>query len=145
VRGCTSREITRGRTIDEIRENEGALQRGIEDMQPSIESGLRAIDAAFLDRAVPDCLAWHRLFGLNPNEILPECFHHRYASVFILDPLPYQENGARFEDASIVGYLDEWHARDYGALGYNVVRVPVLAPEERLAFALESLSEQGLI
>jgi predicted ATPase len=139
------REIARGRAIDEIHGNTAALQRGIGDMQLSIEAGLRAIDAAFLDRAVPDCLAWHRLFGLNPNEILLECFHHRYASVFILDSLPYQVDGARFEDASIVGYLDEWHTRDYSALGYSIVRVPVLPPEERLAFVLERLSEQGLL
>jgi predicted ATPase len=139
------REMARGRTIHEIRENMAALQRGIEAMQMSIERGLRATDAACLDRGIPDCLAWHRLFGLNPNEILPDCFHHRYASVFMLDPLPYQENGARFEDASIVGYLHEWHTRDYSALGYSVVRVPVLVPEERLAFVLERLSEQGLI
>jgi predicted ATPase len=62
----------------------------------------------------------------------------------MLNPLPYEEDGARFEDASIVGYLDEWHTRDYSALGYDVVRVPVLAPEERLAFVLERLPEQGL-
>jgi hypothetical protein len=30
-------------------------------------------------------------------------------------------------------------------LGYRVVRVPVLTPEERLAFVLDRLSEQGLI
>jgi predicted ATPase len=34
-------------------------------------------------------------------------------------------------------------SRDYSALGYNIVRVPVLPPEERLAFVLERLSEQG--
>ena len=137
------REMARGRSIYEIRENAAALQCGIKDMQRSIETGLRATDALFLDRGVPDCLAWHRLFGLDPNEMLPQCFRHRYAFVFVLDPLPYQGNGARFEDASIVGYLDEWHARDYGALGYEVVRVPVLPPDERLAFVLERLSEQG--
>ena len=120
-------------------------QRRLIDMQRRIEGGLRANDVAFLDRGVPDHLAYCRVFGPNPNEFLAECFHHRYTSVFVLDPLLFQENGARDEDASIVGYLGEWHARDYGALGYHVVRVPVLALEERLAFALERLSEQGLI
>jgi len=139
------REMAKGRTIHEIRENKAVVQRGMVNMQLRMERGLRATDVLFLDRGIPDPLAWHRAFGLNPNEILLECFHHRYASVFILDPLPYQENGARFEDASIVGYLDEWHARDYSALGYDVVRVPVLGPEERLAFVLERLSEQELI
>jgi predicted ATPase len=140
------REMAQGRTIHPIRENAVALQRSIKDMQLSIENGLRAIDVAFLDRAVPDSLAWYRVFGLNPNEFLLECFHHRYASVFILDPLPFQPDDQRVEDvAAIAGYLDEWHTRDYSALGYDVVRVPVLSPQERLAFVLERLSKQGLI
>ena len=145
ARQYMEREIARGRTIDEIRENGAALQRGIEDMQLSIEGGLRAIDVAFLDGAVPGSLAWYRVFGLNPNEILLECFHHRYASVFILDRLSLQLNGLRIEDYAYTRFLDEWIARDYSALGYSGVRVPVLAPEERLAFVLERLSEQGLI
>lgn len=139
------REMTRGRTIDEIRANEAGLARAIKDMQLGIEHRLRAIDAVFLDRALPDCLTFYRVRGLNPNEMLPECFYHHYASVFILDPLPFQENGARDDDAALAGYLDEWLARDYTALGYSVVRVPVLSPEERLAFVLERLSGQGLI
>jgi predicted ATPase len=140
------REMAKGRTIHPIRANAAALQRSIKDMQLSIEGGLRANDVLFLDGAVPGSLAWYRVFGLNPNEILLECFHHRYASVFILDPLPFQPDDQRVEEiAAIAGYLDEWHTRDYSALGYRVVRVPVLPPEERLAFVLERLSEQGLI
>jgi predicted ATPase len=145
ARHYMEREIARGRSIDEIHANAVALQRDIKDMQLRIERGLRAIDFAFLDRAVPDCLAWHRIFRLNPNEILPDCFQHRYASVFILDRLPLHLNGLRFKDEAIAGFLDEWHTRDYNTLGYRVVRVPVLTPEERLAFVLDRLSEQGLI
>ncbi|HSR31211.1 MAG TPA: hypothetical protein VLY63_11655, partial [Anaerolineae bacterium] len=70
----------------------------------------------------------------------------RYASVFILDPLPFQTDEQRVKEvATIAGYLHEWHTRDYSALGYPVVRVPVLPLEDRLAFVLERLSEQGLI
>jgi predicted ATPase len=137
--------MAKGRTIDEIRENMAALQIAINNMQLEIEHGLRANDVVFLDGAVPGSLAWSRAYGLNPNEILHECFHHRYASVFILDPLPFQENGARNGDAPIASYLDEWLTRDYSALGYHVVRVPVLSIQERLAFVLERLSEQGLL
>ena len=136
------REMAKGRTIHEILANRAALQRSIVEMQLSVEGGLGETDLVFLDRAVPDCLAWNRALGLDLNEILLECFHHRYASVFILDPLPYQGNGVRDHDGVKVGYLDEWLAR---ALGYEVVRVPVLAPDQRLAFVLERLSEQGLV
>ncbi len=138
-------ELAMGRTIDEIHANPAALQRGIKDMQLQFERGLRATDVAFLDGALPGSLAWYRAFGLNPNEILAECFHHRYASVFVLDPLPFQPDDERVEAmAALVGFLDEWLARDYSALGYDVVRVPALPPAERLAFVLERLSEQGL-
>jgi predicted ATPase len=123
------REMAVGRKISEILKNRVDLQGILIELQLGI----------------PDCLAFNRYVGLNPNEMLSECFHHRYASVSILDPLPFQENGVRDYDLAIVGYLDEWLARDYSALGYRVVRVPVLAPQERLAFFLERLSEQGLI
>jgi predicted ATPase len=106
------REMARGRTIDEIRENEATFARGIRDMQLRIEHGLRANDVAFLDRAFPDCLAFFRVAGLNPNEILAECFHHRYASVFVLDRLPVQQDGVRTEDDATAGFLDEWLARE---------------------------------
>ena len=145
ARQYMEREMARGRTIAEIHKNGAALQRSLVDMQLSIESGLRAIDVTFLDGAVPGSLAWYRAFGLNPNEILPECFHHRYASVFILDRLPLQLDGLRFEDDTLISFLDEWITRDYRTLGYRVVRIPVLRPEERLAFVLERLSERGLL
>ena len=106
---------------------------------------MRATDVTFLDRALPDYLWSWRLFGLDPNELLAQCFHHRYASVFILDRLPLQLDGARIEDNDYTVLLDKALVRDYSALGYCIVRVPVLSPQERLAFVLERLTERGLI
>ena len=79
---------------------------------------------------------------MNPNEFLAECFHHRYASVFFLDRLPIQLDGVRLADDPMADYIDHWHTRDYTALGYRVVRVPVLPPQERLSFTLETLSDR---
>ena len=139
------KEMTRGRTIEEIFENGAAFERVLMDVQQGIEHGLRATDAVFLDRALPDCLTFFRIFGLDPNEILAECLHHRYASVFVPDLLPLQLDGARIEDDTFTVVLDELLVRDYDALGYHVVRVPVLSLQERLEFVLERLAEQGLI
>lgn len=136
------REIAKGRTIEELRSNQVALERGMKDMQLDIERGLMANDFIFLDRAVPDYLAWYRVFGLNPNEFLRECFHNRYASVYMLDLLPLQLDGLRYKDDSIQDFTEGWHIRDYSALGYSVVWVPVLPPVERLAFVLKMLSEK---
>ena len=142
ARQYIEREITKGRPLDEVF-GDDATEPGIFDMQRSLEHGLRADDVTFLDRALPDSLTFSRISGRNPNEFLAECFHHRYASVFILDLLPFQLDGARIEDDTYTVLLDEWLDRDYRALRYPVVRVPVLTPQERLEFVLERLSEQG--
>jgi len=63
----------------------------------------------------------------------------------MLDRFPYQQDGVRGGDDTSAAYFDSWMSRDYSALGYSVVRVPVLPPEERLAFILERLSEGGWI
>jgi len=137
-------EMAKGRTIEEIRENE-ADERGMKNFQLRIERSLPTIDTIFLDRALPDSLAYYRISGLDPNEFLAECFRHCYASVFILDCLPFEKNGIRTEDDIRAGLIDEWLVSDYSALGYQVVRVPVLPPQERLAFVLKRLTEQGAI
>ena len=82
---------------------------------------------------------------MDPNELLPECLRYRYASVFVLDRLPHELDGARMDDDAYTALLDEWLVRDYAALGYVVTRVPVLSPQERLVFVLETLSDRGLM
>jgi predicted ATPase len=145
ARQLMEKELAGGRTIEEVFEGGAAFERTVMDVQQEIEHGLRETEVIFLDRALPDCLTFFRIFGLNPNEILAECLHHRYASVFILDLLPFQLDGARIEDDTYTVVLDDWLERDYSALGYDVVRVPVLSPQKRLEFVLERVSEQGLL
>lgn len=138
-------EIAKGRAIEEIRGKRVTLTRHIHNLMIRLERGLLAAEFTFFDRALPDCFAYYRLAGLCPNEILPECFHHRYASVFMLDRLPYQKDGVRTGNDARAGLYDAWIANDYRALGYNIVRVPVLPPDKRLDFVLEKLCEQGLM
>jgi predicted ATPase len=145
ARPLIERELAKGRVLEEIYENGDALAPAVADVQQRVEHGLRAADVAFLDRGLPDCLFFYRNFGLDPNELLAECFRHRYASVFLLDRLDLQLDGARIPDDTYTVLLDEWLYRDYSALGYHVIRVPVLPPQERLEFILERLAEQSLV
>ena len=136
-------EMAKGRTTEELRADGAAGQRSIAALQLRLERELQADALALLDRGVPDCLTYCRFLGVDPNAVLAACFHHRYASVLILDRLPFQWDGVRFEDDTAAALIDEWLARDYAALGYCIVRVPVLPVEERLAFILDMLSGQG--
>lgn len=136
-RKYVEREITAGKTINEIRSNPALFDEIIKNIQLETESNLNPNDVLFLDRAFPDSLSFFRLHGMNPNLVLKDCFHYQYASVFVLDRFPVKKDMARTEDDITAELLDEWLARDYGALGYGVIRVPVLPPEDRMAFILE--------
>lgn len=138
------REIAKGRTIEEIRADRAALTRQVYALWKRLNRSLLAADVIFLDRGIPDALAFYRYAGMDPNRVLPDCFEYRYASVHILDRLPYQQDGIRGGDDTSAEYFDLWMERDYRALGYSPVRVPVLPPEERLAFILDGFSDGGL-
>ncbi len=144
ARICIKEEVAKGRSMQDIRSDLIALQRKIENMELQVERELPPQALLFLDEAVPGSLAWHRWYGLDPNEILLNCFHRRYASVFILERLPFKVDEERVPEMdAIAAFLDEWYPRDYRVLGYDIVRVPVLPPEERLAFILERVSDQA--
>lgn len=133
-------ELAKGRTLEEIRADGPALQRGIAALQLRFEQRIHADTITFLDRAIPDSLTFYRVYGMDPNEILPECFHHHYANVFILDRLPFHRDQTLGpEDNAASDFLNEWLARDYSTLGYHVIRVPVMSPVERLAFVMSHL------
>lgn len=133
-------ELAKGRTIHEIRSDPAFITRHVYDIMLEHENELRTDETNFLDRALPDGFAFYRLAGINPNEILQDCFRNRYASVFMLKRLPYQKDGVRVADDETAEFLESWILRDYSALGYKVIRVPVLSPEERLSFILEKLN-----
>jgi predicted ATPase len=57
------REMARGRTIDEIRENEVDFCHTIKDLQWAMELGLPTKERLFLDRAFPDSLTFFRIRG----------------------------------------------------------------------------------
>ena len=134
-------ELAKGRTIEEIREDPAAMTRHVYDLMIEREMGLRVDETTFIDRGLPDAPAFYRIAGMDPNRVVPDCFIHRYASVFMLDRLPYQIDGVRIADDPTAEYYDAWIERDYRTMGYNIVRVAVLPPEERLTYVLEMLSE----
>ncbi len=135
------REFARGQTLQQIRADDRRLQYNIAALQMEYEAGLDPGTVTFLDRGLPDSLPFLRLSGADPNQLLGNCFHYRYRSVFLLERLPTRRDQALGpEDEAASAFLDEWLERDYTALGYRVVRVPVIPPQERLDFILQAVS-----
>lgn len=129
-----------GKTVEEIRKNHVVFQQGILDMQIEQEQALSSNDVVFLDRAIPDALAYYRFLGLSVDIKLEETLHrHLYKKIFILDPLPLVADYARTEDGVAQKKIHTLLTDVYESLPYPVIHVPVLPPEERVDFILKNL------
>jgi len=135
-------EMGKGRTSQEIRDSGIQTQLAIFEMQKRLEHSLQPEEVVFLDRALPDSLTFTRLFGLDPNEILPECLKIHYAGVFILERVAFErEVQLGPEEEKPAQFIDLWLEQDYASLGYHIVRVPVCSPDERLDFVLSRVAD----
>lgn len=130
----------KGRTVEEMRSNQREFQLAVLEMQIAQEDSLSPGEMVFLDRAVPDALAYYRFLNLEPDPILLDALRKvSYKKVFILDMLPMQHDYARQEDAKQQKRIDELLTEVYNALPSPVLRVPVLPPDQRVDFILDNL------
>ena len=143
ARQFIDRELAQGKQLHEIIGMDDSEKRIVE-MQDELERGLEQDALIFLDRSLLDSITFYRLHGYNPNYFLGTCCRYRYASVFILDLLPLELDGARLENKIYTTVLDDWLERDYTALGYRVERVPVMSRDERVDFILDRVNEKWL-
>ncbi|UFK98290.1 AAA family ATPase [Kaistella faecalis] len=128
-----------GRTVEEIRKNKKEFQLSVLNMQIAEENSLDPNETAYLDRALPDAMAYHQFLGLELDEFLiQQCHKYRYHRVFILDRLPLTNDYARLEDESEQLRIHNLIIEVYKSLGIPLIHVPVLPPEERVDFILKN-------
>jgi predicted ATPase len=129
-----------GRTVAEIRANQREFQRGILQMQIEQEQSLDPNEVWFLDRALPDALAYYRFLAIEPEpELIAALKTVSYRKVFILDLLPLQKDYARTEDTEAQCRIHELLIEVYRSLGFSCERVPALLPEERVDYVLRRM------
>lgn len=115
------------------------FQQRVMDRQLELESDLGG-DIAFLDRGLVDGHGYCNHFGTATPEGLIELSIGRYEKVFLLDQLPnYKNDESRLEDFEEATKIHEAIADAYISLGYDVIRVPVLPPEDRVEFILNRI------
>lgn len=133
-----------GRTVAEIRANQREFQRAVLLMQLKQEQALDPDELCFLDRALPDSLAYYRYLELEPEpELLAALKTASYRKVFALDLLPLARDYARTESGPAQRQIHALLIEVYEELGYVVERVPVLEVEPRLEFILARVEMQS--
>ena len=126
-----------GRTVAEIRANQREFQKGVLQMQIEQEQSLDPNEVWFLDRALPDALAYYRFLSLEPEPELIEALKTAsYRKVFILDLLPLEKDYARTEDSVAQRRIQELLIEVYRSLGFPCETVPTLPPDERVEYIL---------
>jgi predicted ATPase len=127
-----------GRTVTEVRSRQQEFQLGVLTMQLAEEAALDPEQLVFLDRAIPDSLAYYRFLDLEPDPVLLEALQRvSYRTVFLLDLLPLAPDYARTEDATAQRRIHDLLGEVYRELQFPVVEVPVMEPTERVDFILE--------
>jgi predicted ATPase len=132
-----------GLTVEQIRKNQEEFQMGVLQMQIEQESSLSPSDIVFLDRALPDALAYYHFLGLKPNQTLLDAMNiYRYRKVFILDLLPIVQDYARREDETAQKKIHHLLVEVYTSMKFEVVKVPVSPPRERVDLILSTIGEE---
>ena len=133
-------QMQKGRTVEEVRKNQEEFQIGVLDMQIEQEAMLNPKDTVFLDRALPDALAYYYFLDLPVNRKITDALNlYRYKKVFILECLPFVQDYARREDELAQKKIHELLIKVYSDLHFPVTHVPVLPPEERVDYLLKNL------
>jgi len=132
---------TEGQTVEEIRNNKRKFQLGVLDMQIQQEAAIQPKDLVFLDRAIPDAIAYYQFLILDyDDKLLNAVKDTSYKKIFILDRLPFTKDYARTEDEDDQKKIHQLIIDVYTSLGFPIVTVPVLPPTERVEFILNNIS-----
>lgn len=139
ARAYIDEELGKGRSLARIKSDLHAFEREILMRKVRIERDLPADEVVFLDRGLPDSIAYYRLDGLDPAEPLRLSRQVRYEAVFHFDRLRFQTDPVRSENDVIADRLDRLIAEAYAELGYAPVRVAPVDVEQRVKAVLEGV------
>lgn len=136
-------ELAKGKSIEEIRVNELEFQQRILQMKIDVEKTLPKDETVFLDRGIPDSVAYYKLSGLEKDNFLEntvsEC---SYAKVFLLDMVEYKKDYARTETDEERREIQHLLEAAYTEYGFEVVKVPVMeTKDERVGFILFNIGK----
>jgi predicted ATPase len=130
----TDLEMSKGRTVDDIRSDKLDFQRKVLKLHAEAEARISPSEIAFLDRSVFDGIA----YGLPPDEVMA-AYRFRYANIFFLEPVGFKKDYARVEDEAQASSLGIAVREVYSRFGLPIITVPKMSIEDRAQFILAKL------
>ena len=139
ARAYIDEEILNGRKIQEIRSDMRRFQSEVLRRALASEEALPGDELIFLDRAIPDSLAYFMLHEISPEPYIQRIRSAKYRRVFYLDPLDsYVADYARIESSDERDQLGRLLLKAYS--DFCIERVPALGARERIDYILARVS-----
>ena len=132
-------EAKKGKTTEEIRNNEAEFQRKILQMKIEAEEKLPSEQVIFFDRGIPDSVAYYQLCGLDTDSVKKESKKRKYRRVFLLEQLQFEKDYARSENERLASSLNRLIRKAYSDLGYDIIFVPRASVGKRTEFIISKL------
>jgi len=139
ARAYIDTELKKGKSIEEIKRNELSFEWHILNKKVAIENRLPLTDTVFLDRAVPDSIAYYRLSGLDPSVPIKFSRRFHYRSIFLFDRLIFETDAVRSENDRIAVRLEKLLEDSYKMIGYPIIRVPLMSVSARVDYLLSKI------
>ena len=120
--------------------NLAAFQEKVADLQLGKEKDLIKDEVVFMDRGLVDGYGYCTMGNIAAPKTLEENARGRYEKIFLLERLPgYITDTARIENLEFAEKVHQAIHDAYVHFGYEPILVPVLPPEERVDFILNSI------
>jgi|SRR3989344_1729985 len=133
-------ELAQGKIIQDILADPRALQHKILAHYLELATEAPKDQILFLDRGIPDVVAYYRKFNLSGDEVLQKALASvRYRNVFLLDMIEFANDAERYETPQEAAILHRYLRDAYTDQGYDVIEVPVVPVPERADFILKNL------
>jgi len=137
ARAYIDSQLASGHTLEEIKSDILSFERHILLEKVRIEETLPNTQIHFLDRAVPDSVAYYQVEGLSREEPLGFSRRVRYKGIFLFERLAFETDAVRTEDNELAGRIERLLENGYRQLGYTIIRVPVMPVKQRVEWVLK--------
>jgi predicted ATPase len=142
ARELIEQALRHGKTLAQVRDADHVqdLQRRILKLKVAREMGLNRETFIFTDRGTPDSITYFRLAKMDVAAAIEASKIFRYKAVFLFERLPaFTHDDVRTESEQQAREIEQMLESDYKALGYDVIRVPVLTVAGRADFILSRI------
>ena len=134
-------ELAKGKTIEEIRQNELEFQKKVLRMKINTEKKLSPEEIIFFDRGLPDTEAYFKLHNFKIDDFVNKAIKKSmYKKIFLLELIKHKKDYARTENQKQQKLLQLLLEKVYKKLNFPIIKVPkMIHKKERLKFILNNL------